>query len=97
MTTWWHHITGKVCHMTTWWHITGKVCHMTLCRLVKQSLCLVVESGELYVWGYGKAIGYKHKDIVRPTKKLSHYTNIIQLAAGSTHSLALTGTLTVIE
>lgn len=44
------------------------------------------------MWGYGKAVGYKYKDIVVPTKKLSHYTNIIQLAAGATHSLALTGT-----
>lgn len=51
----------------------------------------LLESGELYVWGYGKAIGYRYKDIVSPVKKLSHYTNIVQLAGGATHSLALTG------
>lgn len=52
---------------------------------------ILLESGELYVWGYGKAIGYRYKDIVSPIKKLSHYTNIIQLAGGAAHSLALTG------
>lgn len=52
---------------------------------------LYTECGELYVWGYGRAIGYKHKDIVRPTKKLSHYTNVTQLVGGAAHSLALTG------
>ncbi|XP_067936621.1 E3 ubiquitin-protein ligase HERC2-like isoform X2 [Watersipora subatra] len=50
----------------------------------------VTEAGELYCWGHGKAIGYKYKDIPRPTKKLSHFTNIVQLVGGSVHSLALT-------
>ena len=55
------------------------------------SLSAHLDAGELYVWGYGKAVGFKYKDIVIPTRKLSHYTNIVELAAGATHSLALTG------
>lgn len=73
-------------------------CHLRYCWIgLTQSVCMLIsippfpDAGELFVWGYGTAIGFRHKDIITPTNKLSHYTNIVQLAAGATHSLGLTG------
>ncbi|XP_071964349.1 uncharacterized protein [Antedon mediterranea] len=48
-------------------------------------------SGELYVWGNGRACGMRRKDILFPIRKFTSHENIIMVAAGSGHSLALTG------
>ncbi|XP_064608478.1 uncharacterized protein LOC135472746 [Liolophura sinensis] len=53
------------------------------------SLALTV-SGELYVWGYGKAChGNSAKDILQP-EKLTVSSPVHQVAAGSTHCLLVT-------
>ena len=47
--------------------------------------------GEVYAWGYGKAIGRKHKDILSPELVHIRTHSVVQVAGGATHSLVLTG------
>ncbi|XP_045216677.2 bifunctional serine/threonine-protein kinase/NEDD4-like E3 ubiquitin-protein ligase isoform X2 [Mercenaria mercenaria] len=50
----------------------------------------VTNSGEIYVWGYGRACGSKTEDVLEPVKLSTHRNNVIAVAGGSTHSMALT-------
>lgn len=60
------------------------------------SVCLVsAVSGEVYMWGYGKAChGNSARDILQP-EKLTLPSPVHQLAAGSTHCLLVTGKISL--
>ncbi|XP_033121866.1 ultraviolet-B receptor UVR8-like [Anneissia japonica] len=47
-------------------------------------------SGELYVWGNGRACGMRRQDVHLPMRKLTCHDNVIMVAGGSGHSMALT-------
>ncbi|KAI8478252.1 hypothetical protein Bbelb_440170 [Branchiostoma belcheri] len=51
----------------------------------------VTGAGEVYVWGSGKPCGTRRGDILSPTKLKTRHANVIMVAAGCSHSLALTG------
>lgn len=52
---------------------------------------IILDSGDVYAWGYGKACGSKTEDVLVPTKQKTHKQNVIAVAGGNTHSIALTG------
>ena len=60
-------------------------------HFLKTLMCIFIESGEIYAWGYGRACGNKTDDVLEPIKLSTHRNNVIAVAGGSTHSMALTG------
>ncbi|GFO04201.1 X-linked retinitis pigmentosa GTPase regulator [Plakobranchus ocellatus] len=50
-----------------------------------------VQSGDVYVWGFCKGCGHRRNDVLSPELKLQG-RQIVQVAGGATHSLALTET-----
>ncbi|CAH1254302.1 HERC6 [Branchiostoma lanceolatum] len=58
--------------------------------LVLLFMPVLVGSGDLYVWGNGKPCGTRRGDILAPTKLKTRHANIVMVAGGSSHSLALT-------
>jgi len=48
-------------------------------------------SGEAYVWGYGKACGSKEEDVLAPRKCQTYRNNVVAVAGGGLHSMALSG------
>ncbi|XP_054755639.2 uncharacterized protein LOC129261609 [Lytechinus pictus] len=53
----------------------------------------VTATGELYVWGMGRACGSRRDDLLLPHRKTTRHSNVVGVAGGSGHSLALTGEL----
>lgn len=52
----------------------------------------LAECGKLLVWGYGRAIGYEDGDVLTPTERVHHNTNILMMAGGRSHCMVLTET-----
>ncbi|KAL8565231.1 hypothetical protein ACOMHN_001129 [Nucella lapillus] len=52
---------------------------------------VITESGQVYVWGYGKACGKRRHDVTSPEAISFKGRQVVQVAGGCTHSLALTG------
>ena len=49
------------------------------------------ESGDVYVWGYGKACGSRKTDILSPQRVCPGRHHFVQVSGRRSHSLALTG------
>ncbi|KAK3097505.1 hypothetical protein FSP39_010255 [Pinctada imbricata] len=56
----------------------------------------ITDNGEVYVWGYGKAIGNKKSDVLSPELIQINTHSIRQVAGGSSHSVFLTESGTVL-
>ena len=56
------------------------------------SLCFLVVDGAVYAWGLGKGCGLARGDVLEPRSvPLRSKVRLVQVAAGQSHSLALTG------
>ncbi|KAK3759847.1 hypothetical protein RRG08_028849 [Elysia crispata] len=54
---------------------------------------VLTDSGDVYVWGYCKGCGHRKNDALNPELKLQG-RQVVQVAGGATHSLALTVSVT---
>lgn len=68
----------------------------SFCKYIKELDSYISDTGEVYVWGYGRACGNKTDDVLEPIKMSTHRNNVVAVAGGSTHSMALTGIQTEI-
>ncbi|GFS15496.1 RCC1 and BTB domain-containing protein 2 [Elysia marginata] len=55
---------------------------------------VLTDSGDVYVWGFCKGCGHRKNDVLSPELKLQG-RQVVQLAGGATHSLALTRSVNV--
>ncbi|XP_076444104.1 uncharacterized protein LOC143282372 isoform X2 [Babylonia areolata] len=51
---------------------------------------VITESRDVYCWGFGKACGKRHCDVMTPEMVPFKGRQVVQVAGGRTHSLALT-------
>ena len=54
------------------------------------------DCGDVYTWGFCKGCGHRRNDVLSPELKLQG-RQVVQVAGGATHSLALTSKLCALE
>ena len=60
--------------------------------ILSKLVVILIDSGEVYAWGYGKACGNASDDVLVPTRQHTFKNNIVAVAGGNSHSMALSGT-----